>query len=121
MSNNSNNPNSQFMSQQPSGGTYWRPVPIQPPAPSDPRIVNQFHSYETDDSDSDIPRTYGTIYSNTNSPESSTPEVSPRATPEMSSAMRMRVIAHTSRPNNNGMNYTGFFTYSYIDLQQIIG
>ncbi|RGB43605.1 hypothetical protein C1646_453822 [Rhizophagus diaphanus] len=96
---------------QPSG-TYWRPVPIQPPAPSDPRIINQFHSYETD-SDSDITRTYGTIYSNTNSPESSTPEVSPRATPEISSAMRMRMIAHTSRPipsvqsyDNNGMNYT---------------
>ena len=106
-----NNPNNRFMN-QPSG-TFWRPVPIQPPAPSDPRVVNQFHSYETDDSDSDIPRPYGAIYSNTNSPESSTPEVSPRATPELSSAMRMRTIAHTSRPvqsyNNNGMNYAGFF------------
>ncbi|GBB92716.1 hypothetical protein RclHR1_20460003 [Rhizophagus clarus] len=103
----SNSPNNRFMN-QPSG-TYWRQIPIQPPAPSDPRIVNQFHSYETD-SDSDITRTYGTIYSNTNSPESSTPEVSPRATPEISSAMRMRMIAHTSRPipsvHDNGMNYT---------------
>src|SRR5947209_14859348 len=111
----SNNPNNSFMN-QPSG-TFWRPVPIQPPAPSDPRVVNQFHSYETDDSDSDIPRPYGAIYSNTNSPESSTPEVdSPRATPELSSAMRMRTIAHTSRPvqnyNNNGMNYAGFFIKS---------
>ncbi|RIA84040.1 hypothetical protein C1645_832868 [Glomus cerebriforme] len=108
----SNNPNSRFMN-QPSE-TYWRPVPIQPPAPSDPRIVNQFHSYETDDSDSDIPRSYGVIYSNTNSPESSNPEVSPvspRATSsEISSAIRMQTIARpiSSVQNyiNNGMNYT---------------
>src|SRR5438045_3270220 len=108
----SNNPNNSFMN-QPSG-TFWRPVPIQPPAPSDPRVVNQFHSYETDDSDSDIPRPYGVIYSNTNSPESSTPEVSPRVTPELSSAMTI------SRPvqsynNNDGINHAGFFIIFQIN------
>ncbi|CAI2183297.1 15135_t:CDS:2 [Funneliformis geosporum] len=72
----SNNPNNRFMN-HPSG-TYWRQVPIQPPAPSDPRVANQFQnifsSHESDDSDNDTPRHNVIFDSSTNSPESSTQE-----------------------------------------------
>ncbi|CAI2183196.1 16702_t:CDS:2 [Funneliformis geosporum] len=99
----SNNPNNRFMN-HPSG-TYWRQVPIQPPAPSDPRVANQFQnifsSHESDDSDNDTPRHNVIFDSSTNSPESSTQEGSPRTTPEQSSAMRMRMVSHIVPPSND--------------------
>ncbi|CAG8444792.1 2562_t:CDS:2 [Funneliformis caledonium] len=107
-------------------GTYWRQVPIQPPAPSDPRVANQFQnifsSHESDDSDNDIPRHNVIFDSSTNSPESSTQEGSPRTTPELSSAIRMRMVSHIVPPvaeddnHDNEMNSADAFIAEFLNL-----